>query len=265
MDPYILARGDDGARRLWRLARVTWPTTSALLRRAGLQTGWRCLDVGCGIGRVTLAMARRVGPSGHAEGVDRDAQFIARARRDAARRGLNATFRVGTADQPAEDTSFHLVYSRFLLTHLPDPASAATAMLLSARPGGVIMVEDIDFGGAFCYPPSAAFDRYVELYRAVVRATGGDPEIGPRLGDVLEDAGVASIHVSVVQPTVRRAGGLGIATATMRGIGASLIEKGLASPSEVASVVTGLEVWERSPRAIESLPRIFQVWGVRPS
>jgi Methyltransferase domain len=208
------------------------------------------------------APGRTFGSSG---GVDRDARFIDRARLDAVRRGLNAIFRVGTADQPGEDATFDLVYSRFLLTHLPDPASAASAMWRSAKPGGVVVVEDIDFGGCFCHPPSRAFDRYVELYRAVVRAAGGDAEIGPRLGDLLGDAGVASIQVSVVQPAVRRAGGPGIASSTMRGIGAAVVEKGLASASEVAGVVAGLETWERSPRAIESLPRIFQVWGVRPN
>jgi ubiquinone/menaquinone biosynthesis C-methylase UbiE len=265
MDPYTLERGDDGARRLRRLARVTWPTTRGLLRRAGLQPGWSCLDVGCGTGRVTLAIARKVGPTGRAEGVDSDPIFIDQARSDAARAGLNVTFRVGTADQPGEDAAFDLVYARFLLTHLPDPSIAASSMLRAAKPGGVVMVEDIDFGGSFCHPPSPAFDRYVSLYRDVVRSAGGDAAIGPRLGDLLEDAGIASIRVSVVQPTARQAGGLGIASATMRGIAAAVVTKGLATMSEVTDIVDELETWERCPRAMESLPRIFQVWGVRPS
>jgi ubiquinone/menaquinone biosynthesis C-methylase UbiE len=264
MDPYTLERGDDGARRLRRLARVTWPTTRGLLRRAGLQPGWSCLDVGCGTGRVTLAMARRLGPTGRAEGVDSDPIFIDRARSAATKAGLNAIFRVGTADQPGEHARFDLVYARFLLTHLADPSIAARSMLRVAKPGGVVVVEDIDFAGSFCHPPSPAFDRYVALYRAVVRSSGGDPEIGPRLGDLLEDAGLTAIRVSVVQPTARQAGGLGIASATMRGIAAAVVSKGLATLPEVTRVVDELETWERSPRAMESLPRIFQVWGVRP-
>ena len=40
--------------------------TDAFLARIGLGAGWRCLDVGCGDGQVTLALARPVGPGGWA-------------------------------------------------------------------------------------------------------------------------------------------------------------------------------------------------------
>jgi predicted O-methyltransferase YrrM len=41
-------------------------------------------------------------------------------------------------------------------------------MRQALRPGGVLVVEDIDFAGSFCHPPCAAYQRYVGLYRAVV-------------------------------------------------------------------------------------------------
>src|SRR5258708_38315263 len=63
-DTYVLRGGEQGAERLRLLARVKWPTTKALLRQVGLRPGMRCLDVGCGIGAVTLKLARWVGPTG---------------------------------------------------------------------------------------------------------------------------------------------------------------------------------------------------------
>src|SRR5215510_3163017 len=69
---YVLRGGDAGAERLRLLAQVVWPTTERLLDRAGVAPGMRCLDVGCGIGAVTVELARRVGPSGHVLGIDFD-------------------------------------------------------------------------------------------------------------------------------------------------------------------------------------------------
>lgn len=64
---YVLRGGDQGAERLRLLAAVKWPTTKPLLERAGLGPGMRCLDVGCGIGAVTLRMAEAVLPTGQGD------------------------------------------------------------------------------------------------------------------------------------------------------------------------------------------------------
>ena len=77
---YVLRGGEQGAERLRLLARVKWPTTKALLRRVKLQRGMRCLDAGCGIGAVTLQLARRVGPTGQVVGIDVDDRCLALAR-----------------------------------------------------------------------------------------------------------------------------------------------------------------------------------------
>src|SRR5215468_7907830 len=92
-DTYVLRGGEKGAERLRLLARVKWPTTKTLLRRVGLRPGMRCLDVGCGIGAVTLRLAHRVGPTGQAVGIDLDERCLELARQEAARRGLPASFR----------------------------------------------------------------------------------------------------------------------------------------------------------------------------
>ena len=78
---------------------------------------------------------------------------------------------------------FDVVYGRFLLTHLPDPAAALANMRERLVPGGVLVVEDIDCTGHFCEPDSPAFRRFVELYTRTVQSRGGDPNIGPRLPD----------------------------------------------------------------------------------
>src|SRR5438874_1379645 len=123
-DTYVLRGGDQRAERLRLLARVKWPTTRALRRRVGLRPGMRCLDVGCGSGAVSLKLARLVGPGGRAVGVDLDERCLGLARQEAARKGLPAVFRRGGVHDLREQGAYDLVYSRFLLTHVPEPGRA---------------------------------------------------------------------------------------------------------------------------------------------
>jgi ubiquinone/menaquinone biosynthesis C-methylase UbiE len=260
-DTYVLRGGDDGAERLRLLARVKWPTTKALLRRVGLRPGMRCLDVGCGGGAVTLKLARWVGPDGQAVGVDLDERCLDLARQEAARIGLPATFRREGVHDLREEAAYDLVYSRFLLTHIPEPGRAVERLAGAARPGGLVVVEDIEFAAHFCYPACPAFDRYVSLYRQVVLRRGGDPDIGPRLVGLLMEGGLRQVGVAVVQPTYRRGPGKCIAQVTMEHIREAVVTAGLASEAEVDAVIADLDRFARSPRTILSLPRIFQVWG----
>ena len=178
------------------LGRVVGPTTDELLARLGVAAGWRCLDVGCGGGDVTTRLAELAHPA-TVVGIDIDVAQLEIARQEAAASGrTNVEFRAVDAEicDAEIDERFDLVYARFLLTHLPDPASALAAMVRLARAGGVVAVEDIDVAAHFCYPPSAAFDRFVEWYTAAHRARGGDPMIGLRLPRLLLDEGSTTLR-----------------------------------------------------------------------
>ena len=59
-----------------------------LFGRAGLRPGMKCIDVGCGGGEVTLAMARLVEPGGFVTGVDMDEVKLDLARKAAVERGV---------------------------------------------------------------------------------------------------------------------------------------------------------------------------------
>jgi ubiquinone/menaquinone biosynthesis C-methylase UbiE len=64
------------------------PVTDHLLKRAGLESGERILDLGTGTGSVALSCAPRVAPDGHVIGVDISPEMLALARGRAARAGL---------------------------------------------------------------------------------------------------------------------------------------------------------------------------------
>lgn len=188
---HVLRGGAQGAERLRLLAAVKWPTTKFLLDRAGLRRGMHCLDVGCGIGAVAFRMAEIVGPTGRVVGMDIDERCVELARLEVQRLGVNVDFSSGSVTDLQDTAGYDLVFGRFVLTHLREPEKALQRMVHAARPGGVIVVEDIQFTGHFSHPACPAFDRYVALYQEVVRRKGGNPNIGPRLLGMFLDAGLA--------------------------------------------------------------------------
>jgi len=176
----------------------------------------------------------------------------------------NISFEVGTIDDWPLRPQFDLIYGRFILTHLPDPAAALSRCRESLRPSGRAVFEDIDFAGHFSYPPSAAFLRYIELYSEVVRLAGADPNIGPRLPGLLVDAGFDDVQVNVAQP----AGLSGVVKAihylTMDYIRAPVLANGLATAEEINGIVQELRALADDPLFLMSLPRIVQTWGSVP-
>jgi ubiquinone/menaquinone biosynthesis C-methylase UbiE len=97
--------------------------------------GGRALDIGCGAGATTLAMARRLGPSGGCVGVDISAPLLAAARAQAAASGLaSATFVHADAQTHAfEPESFDAVISRFGVMFFEDPEAAFANIRRAAR------------------------------------------------------------------------------------------------------------------------------------
>lgn len=264
MNDYILQVGREGADRLRLLARAKWPTTKSLLRQAGLSADMRCLDVGCGPGEVSLRLARWVGPQGLVVGLDVDEAYLAQAREAAERRHLPAVFRRENAYDLTEEAVYDLVYARFLLTHLPRPEEVLARLVRAVRPGGVVVLEDGDFAGHFSHPACPALDRYVTLYRHLLRGKGGDADIGPRLPGLLDDAGLRPVHMRVLIPAYRTSPCKYITPITMAHIREPLIAAGLATAAEVDQIVGALNVFAADPRTILSIARIFQVWARRP-
>ena len=262
---YVIRGGMEGRERLRVLARVMSPTTDDLFDRVGIEPTARCLDAGCGGGDVTVALARRA-REGVAVGIDVDDTKIELARGEAAEAGVdNAEFRLqDVTDPPPDGERFDVVYARFLLTHLPDPAAALGNMCERLVPGGVLVVEDIDFTGNFCEPHSAAFWRYVELYTRAVQSRGCDPNIGPRLPGLLRDVGLGRLGVNVVQP----AGIVGevklLSPLTLEAIADAVLAAGLADPDELGEVVDDLYAFAAEDGTFMSIPRIVQAWGFMP-
>lgn len=263
---YIIRGGIAGRERLRILSRVMRPTSLALLQRAGLQGGMQVLEIGCGGGDLAFDIARVVGSSGGVLGTDIDQTKLDLAAREAAELTLtNIGFQLANIMESAPAGNFDLIHARFVLTHLTNPAQALAHMRAALRPGGIVVLEDIDFRGYFCYPDCAALWRYVALYTETTRRRGVDANIGPRLPVLVSEAGFQDLQLNVVQPSGIEGEIKLISPLTMENIADAVVAEGLATAQEIDHIVADLYKYAETPGTLGCMPRIFEVWAKQPS
>jgi SAM-dependent methyltransferase len=256
-------RREEGRDRLRVLSRIFAPPTTALLDRIEIVPGMRCVDIGCGGGDVSVELARRVGPGGAVTAIGFDAEALAIARREAVQAGFqNLSYRHLDLFALILDEPVDVVFTRFVLTHLQDPAAALRKMAGLLRPGGRIVVEDADASANFCYPPESAFDLYCELYRETMRARGSDPDIGPKLPHLLRNAGFGDIGLNVCQPAEFIGGDVKLLVAlTLDSVAQPALEAGLTISDKVNAASKRLHELVKDDHTVMSMPRIVQAWG----
>jgi len=119
------------------LDRMIAPFGQAALRAAAAQPGEHVLDVGCGCGSTSLALARAVGPQGSVRGVDISRPMLDVAQRLAAAHAeLRVSFDEADASCAALPVGQDLLFSRFGLMFFDAPAAALRHLRGALRPGG---------------------------------------------------------------------------------------------------------------------------------
>jgi SAM-dependent methyltransferase len=171
--------------------------------------GERLLDVGCGCGQTTLALAARVAPGGAVEGLDISRPMLEVARRRAADEGeAKVRFREADAQTAAfEPAAFDGVYSRFGVMFFADPKAAFRNLLGALKPGGRL---------AFVCWRAAAENPWMTapMAAAAAQLPPGPPPADPdapgpfafadaqRVRDILGSAGFADIDVAPVDALI---------------------------------------------------------------
>ncbi|MFF0016576.1 class I SAM-dependent methyltransferase [Streptomyces sp. NPDC005374] len=177
----------------------TWRTAanSAAYLLGSLKPHMKILDIGCGPGTITADLAALV-PDGHVTAVDRAPGILDQARSTAAERGLtNVDFAVADVhalDFP--DNTFCVVHAHQVLQHVGDPVQALREMQRVTKRGGYIAVRESDYAAMTWYPASEGLDDWLDLYRRVARANGGEPDAGRRLKSWALSAGLTDITAS---------------------------------------------------------------------
>jgi len=167
--------------------------------RMRIAPGAAVLDVGCGPGTDTLALAELVGPAGRVAGVDQDGAMVEEADRRAAAAGVSGVVEHRRGDAtalPFEGGGFDAVRCERLFMHLADPEGALREMVRVARPGGRVVVMDTDWGTRSVDTPETELERRMARVLAELCLVNGYS--GRRLYGMMARAGVLELEVDVV-------------------------------------------------------------------
>src|SRR5918993_1601946 len=215
-----------------------------------LHAGAAILDVGSGPGTITIDLAGRVRP-GQVIGIDASSDVVAQAAGLAASEGVaNVEFRVGDAYAlEFDDATFDIVHAHQVLQHLSTPVDALREFRRVLKPGGVLAVRDVDYGGVIWNPPSAGLTRWLELYHDVHAWNGGEADAGRHVKSWAREAGFIDLEASastwVFSTALEREwwGGSWAERATQSQFAAHAIESGHSNPEELRSIAAAWREW----------------------
>ncbi|MCB9682931.1 MAG: methyltransferase domain-containing protein [Alphaproteobacteria bacterium] len=185
--------------RLELQAAHTWQVLLPLLARGPALPGATIVDLGCGPGRVTARLATAVGAAGTVLGVDHDPALLARAM-GGPRTADAGTCRWVHADAAAvdlPDATADAVVAHMLLQHVPDPAAVVREAARLLRPGGLLVVVDVDDALIDVHPRDPGLQAVLEASARAQAARGGDRAIGRRLAALARAAGLDDVHAAV--------------------------------------------------------------------
>ncbi len=184
---YLLGVNETELERL-RFQHGVWKdNTDSFLDRIGVRRGWKCLDVGAGPGFVTMDLRERVGPSGEVTALEPSEYYLAWLMDQTKRRKWkNIRTLQGTAETAALPTNrYNLVFIRWVIAFVPNPARFLDPLIEALRPGGTIAIMDYWYEGLSLDPRGGAFDRMPDVVRKYYRSGGGDPYVTGKLPELL--------------------------------------------------------------------------------
>jgi ubiquinone/menaquinone biosynthesis C-methylase UbiE len=151
-----------------------------------LESDMRLLDIGCGPGSISIGLGKYVA---QVVGLDQESGVVAEADERYAM-ASNVTFVTGSAYAlPFSAGSFDVVYAHQVLQHVADPVALLVEAKRVLRPGGVVAMRDADYATMTHHPRDPILDRWLEIYHAVARANGGEPDAGRHLLEWVTTAG----------------------------------------------------------------------------
>jgi SAM-dependent methyltransferase len=230
-----------------RLAGLNRMTNAAFIQFLNVAPGMRVLEVGSGLGILANDVAASA-PGVEVVGIEVSAAQLA-----AARPGPLVTFVQGDAHSlDVPDGRFDLVYARYLLEHVADPAHVVREMRRVTAPGGRVAVCENDVSLLRFDPPCPAFDRAWETFTRFQATLGGDGLVGRRLFRLFKNAGFSDVELSV-QPEVHWQGSPGYIAWVHNIIGNlesarnGMVASGVLSTADLNAAVIELERLKTDP------------------
>jgi|RhiMetdeSRZDD1v2_1073273.scaffolds.fasta_scaffold461399_2 ubiquinone/menaquinone biosynthesis C-methylase UbiE len=234
---YALGRTSAEYDRLIEQAELFRPLTERMLRAAGIGTGLRVLDIGCGVGDVSFLVSEVVGPEGSVVGIDLDGAALRVADERRIARGVtNVVFREGDARSVDSPYLFDAAVGRLVLMFISDPTAALRLIGERVKPGGIVAfhewVAGVSPASAMNFPVLASFQN---LLSAAFERSGARLEVGAELYRRMRDAGFEPVPSPLAEIAMCTDRAVGYRRWALFGLSMlpKIVEYGLAREKEV--------------------------------
>jgi ubiquinone/menaquinone biosynthesis C-methylase UbiE len=186
--------------RLAAQAQSGWGKEARTLSWFGLRDGLSILELGSGPGFITEQLLD-LAPTSPITCLEVDRAFLTQAEGHLQGKADDRLrFVEGSVmDMPLESDQFDVAYARLLFQHLPDPLGAAREIWRVLKPGGRLIIYDVDddLFGVF-QPPIPEFAVVLEAFGQAQVARGGNRRIGRSLAPLLRDAGFCNLDLEAL-------------------------------------------------------------------
>jgi len=265
---YVLGASEQERQRLRAQGDAVGPMTERLLVQAGIGSGMKVLDVGCGTGDVSILAARLVGAEGKVVGIDREPRMVATARDRALGEKLpGVSFVEGDFREiGSKHGLFDAAVGRLVLMYQADPVDALSRVARAVRPGGVIFFQEYDS----TVPPTSLVplplhERVRGWIWSTLERSGADVHLGFKLYSVFTEAGLSGPEVraeAIVQTPATRYPTVPL----VRVLLPRMVEYGIATADEVdLETLEERLVEERQKVGTAYLGQVvFGAWAHRP-
>lgn len=220
-----------------------------------LSAGMSLLDVGCGPGAITADLADAVAP-GQVIAMDASAEVLEQAAALFTDRAVTVqTLAADAARTGLPDDCVDVVHAHQVLQHVGDPVAVLTEMRRVCRPGGIVAARDADYAAFAWYPESPGISAWLDLYRRVTVANGGQPDAGRRLRSWAAAAGFSDITATSSTWTYANAdttawwARMWADRITLSPIGDQAVQGGHATRSDLEEIAAGWLAWGHTPDA----------------